>query len=92
MVSGGISYKKMMDANNLTPTQNLLLPLGRETNTTRLQPKSLEAHNTASQDQCGWLRSRGLADGAVIRQRLDEREELIIDEGTINVSTAYSHE
>ncbi|XP_042444800.1 transcription factor BIM2-like isoform X2 [Zingiber officinale] len=96
VVSGGISYKKTMDANNLAPTHcthNLLFPLGRETNTTdRLQPKSLEAHNTASQDQCGWLRSCGLADGAVVRQGLYEKETLIIDEGTINVSTAYSHE
>ncbi|XP_074588867.1 transcription factor BIM2-like isoform X2 [Curcuma longa] len=92
VVSGGISYKKMMDADNLAPTHNLLFPLERETNTTRLQPKSLEAHNNASRDQCGWLRSCGLADGAVIRQRLNEKEKLIIDEGTINVSTAYSHE
>ncbi|XP_042442225.1 transcription factor BIM2-like isoform X2 [Zingiber officinale] len=93
VVSGGISYKKTMDAINLAPTHNLLFPLGRENNTTdRLQPKSLEAHNTASQDQCGWLRSCGLADGAVVRQGLYEKETLIIDEGTINVSTAYSHE
>ncbi|KAG6471512.1 hypothetical protein ZIOFF_068954 [Zingiber officinale] len=115
VVSGGISYKKTMDANNLAPThtkayfspgqlfslamssnfklQPCYAGLRRETNTTdRLQPKSLEAHNTASQDQCGWLRSCGLADGAVVRQGLYEKETLIIDEGTINVSTAYSHE
>ncbi|XP_074586058.1 transcription factor BIM1-like [Curcuma longa] len=98
VVSGGISYETTTtnSANNLACTHNLLqtklFPLERETNTTQLQSRSLEAYNSASQDQCGWSESCSLADGAVISQRLNEKEELIIDEGTINVSTAYSHE
>lgn len=100
VASGGISYKTIQtttsSANNLARTHNLLqtklFPLERETNTTQSQSRSLEAHNSASQDQCGWSESCSLADGAVISQTLNEEEELMINEGTINVSTAYSHE
>ncbi|KAG6470971.1 hypothetical protein ZIOFF_072060 [Zingiber officinale] len=100
VVSGGISYKTIQTTtnpvNNLACTHNLLqtklFPLERETNTTQSQSQPFEAYNSTSQDQCGWSESCSLADGAVINQSLNEKEELLIDEGTINVSTAYSHE
>lgn len=47
--------------------------------------------NMAAQSQSQWLRPSGPGDYSVSGETLNEQEELTIDEGTISVSTAYSH-
>ncbi|THU59926.1 hypothetical protein C4D60_Mb07t07180 [Musa balbisiana] len=48
------------------------------------------ANNMPSQAQPHWLGSSSPADCAVSSEMLNEQEELIIDEGTINASASYS--
>ncbi|CAD5189195.1 unnamed protein product [Musa acuminata subsp. malaccensis] len=48
------------------------------------------ADNMPSQAQPHWLGSSSPADCAVSSEMLNEQEELIIDEGTINASASYS--
>ncbi|WOL12329.1 transcription factor BIM2 [Canna indica] len=49
------------------------------------------ADNMPSQAQSHWLGSSSPADCVVTSEMLNEQEELIIDEGTINASATYSH-
>ncbi|RWW13583.1 hypothetical protein GW17_00022686 [Ensete ventricosum] len=76
-------------------TQNLLhprlFPVGRETSISQSQQRLADAGNTASHNRSPWVRTCSLADCSVSKQRLNEQEELTIDEGTISVSTVYSH-
>nr|XP_018680735.1 PREDICTED: transcription factor BIM2-like isoform X3 [Musa acuminata subsp. malaccensis] len=46
--------------------------------------------NFLSQPQSGWQRSSCPADCTMSSDMLSEQEELVIDEGTINISTVYS--
>lgn len=82
-------------ASNLDPTHNFfqtkLFPNGKETSISKPPHSVSEADRTAIQDRSPWLRSSSLADSAMSNQTLKEQEELRIHEGTISVSTAYSH-
>lgn len=59
---------------------------------TQLQQRSIsDIDNLAAQSQSQWLRPYGPGGYNVSSEMLNEQEELIIDEGTISASTAYSH-
>ncbi|WOL12108.1 transcription factor BIM1-like [Canna indica] len=100
-VAAGSTYKRMETpitfASNLqAATHNMvqprLLAVGKETSIDHSQQRLVpNQDNMAFQDRSPWLRSCSMAGSAVSRSMLNEQEELTIDDGTIRVSTAYSH-
>ncbi|URE30082.1 Transcription factor BIM2 [Musa troglodytarum] len=90
--TAGVFYKTN---GNLAATQNLLqprlFPVGRETSISQSQQRLADAGNMASHNRSPCVRTCSLADCSVSKQMLNEQEELTIDEGTISVSTVYSH-
>ncbi|CAL9130007.1 unnamed protein product [Musa textilis] len=90
--TAGVFYKTN---GNLAATQNLLqprlFPVGRETSISQSRQRLADAGNMASHNRSPCVRTCSLADYSVSKQMLNEQEELTIDEGTISVSTVYSH-
>ncbi|XP_039125547.1 transcription factor BIM2 isoform X2 [Dioscorea cayenensis subsp. rotundata] len=72
---------------------NLYATVGGETNHTQQQQQRLVSNsdNLASHSQSPWLRSYNVADCTLSSDILNEQEGLAIDEGTISVSSVYSH-
>lgn len=68
--------------NNITASTTIM---------SNLHNAEIFANNITSQPQSQWLRPCTV-DGAVNNNVVNEQEELIIDEGTINLSHAYSQE
>ncbi|WOK92037.1 transcription factor BIM2 [Canna indica] len=81
-------------ASDLAPTHSLLQPnlfhIGMERDISQ-QKRLSEPDNMASQDGSLYSRSYSLADCSVSKQTSNEHEQLTVDEGTIRLSTAYSH-
>ncbi|KAJ6791029.1 transcription factor BIM2-like isoform X2 [Iris pallida] len=100
-LSVGVSYKAMENStgftNNAAAPSILLQPCSyasveRGTGITQPQPGLIsDIDNLASQSQSQWLRPSCPPDCSVSSETLNGQEELTIDEGTISVSTAYSH-
>ncbi|KAK8941266.1 hypothetical protein KSP39_PZI010353 [Platanthera zijinensis] len=66
-----------------------LYSIGRESSRSQTdQTMAAEANNLASQSQ--WMRPSSPGDCAMSNNKLNEHEDLTIDEGTIRVSYAYS--
>ncbi|CAD5169138.1 unnamed protein product [Musa acuminata subsp. malaccensis] len=90
--TAGVFYKTN---SNLVATQNLLqprlFPVGSETSISQSQQRLADAGTMASHNRSPCVRTCSLADCSVSKQMLNEQEELTIDEGTISVSTVYSH-
>lgn len=72
---------------------NLYATVGGETNHTQQQQQRLVSNsdNLASHSQSPWLRSYNVADCTLSSDISNEQEGLAIDEGTISVSSVYSH-
>ncbi|KAH7684078.1 Myc-type basic helix-loop-helix (bHLH) domain-containing protein [Dioscorea alata] len=71
---------------------NLYATVGGETNHTQQQQRLVSnSDNLASHSQSPWLRSYNVADCTLSSDILNEQEGLAIDEGTISVSSVYSH-
>ncbi|XP_072978323.1 transcription factor BIM1-like isoform X2 [Typha angustifolia] len=72
---------------------NLYASVGRGNSLSQSQQRFLtDVDNVASQSQAPWLRLPVPASCAVSSGRLNVQDELIIDEGTINLSSQYSQE
>ncbi|KAJ6814314.1 transcription factor BIM2-like isoform X2 [Iris pallida] len=100
-LSAGVSYKAMENftgfTSNAAASSIPLQPCSyasveRGTGITQPQPGLIsDIDNLASQAQSQWLRPSCPADCSVSSEMLNGQEELIIDEGTISMSAAYSH-
>ncbi|XP_020274653.1 transcription factor BIM2-like isoform X2 [Asparagus officinalis] len=97
--AGGVLYKTVENPVAFTskassapiPSQLNYASLERETSVGQPQQRLIsDIDSLASQSQSQWLRPSGPVDCSESGEMSNEQEELTIDEGTINVSTAYS--